>query len=107
MSKRLCCVYTRVQVTDRAAPYLVNYDTDERSVPGDTFELAASAAYEDVCSMSMGSKDCSSQSECVEEARAEGAKPKASSSSARRRRSHSVAVGLVWMMAALVQARVC
>lgn len=103
MSKRLCCVYTRVQVTDRAEPYLVNYDADERPVAGaDTFEDAASAAYDDVCDMGMGSEDCSSQRECVEDAREEGATARSSSSGARQRRSYSAAVGLVWMLVALV-----
>jgi hypothetical protein len=65
---QLCCTYTRVELVSSgggSSATLVTYDRDERSVSGGTFVAAAQDAVSQICSMSMGSRDCTSSEECM------------------------------------------
>mmetsp|Transcript_65389 Transcript_65389/g.76836 ORF Transcript_65389/g.76836 Transcript_65389/m.76836 type:complete len:508 (-) Transcript_65389:171-1694(-) len=65
----LCCVYTHVEVSSSIdSPILELYDGSERKITGSTFSEIASDAMEKICVMSMGSDDCSENSECVDSA---------------------------------------
>lgn len=68
LARRLCCVYTWVVTgpSSLATAEMTTYDGGRRAYPlATTLVAAAQAAYDDICSMSMGSQDCSSQQACV------------------------------------------
>jgi len=57
---KLCCIFTWVvRDTSAASPFLITYDGGKRSYENSaSFASAADCVYSDVCSMSMGSSDC-------------------------------------------------
>ena len=69
---KLCCVYTWAVACSQpgCTPYLVTYDGSRRSYAATSFEGAATAAFDDICGMSMGSRDCASQADCIAQAEA-------------------------------------
>ena len=69
---KLCCTFNWIESSsDVRVPYLVTYSGHERPYAGATsFELAAQAAHDDVCGMSMGANDCSNEASCVADAEA-------------------------------------
>ena len=69
----LCCVYTYVEfvpaTTDAAtAAQLKVYDGYIYNIEGESFVEIAETAMHDICGMSMGSDDCESQNECIQNA---------------------------------------
>lgn len=69
-AEALCCVYTYVEVISSSSKKVTFeiYDGSKRSITATTFEELATIAYEDICDMSMGSRDCRNQATCVENA---------------------------------------
>ena len=64
----LCCVYTYVKTSDDVdKPEFELYDGSSYKIKKDTALEVMYEAYEDICDMSMGSKDCSNQAECIED----------------------------------------
>ena len=63
----LCCVYTwTFSSPSITTPYLITYAGGQRTYNSvGSMEEAGQAAYDDVCSMSMGSNDCSTNAQCV------------------------------------------
>ena len=65
----LCCVYTYVKTSDDVdKPEFELYDGSSYKIKKDTALEVMYEAYEDICDMSMGSKDCSNQAECIADA---------------------------------------
>ena len=58
----LCCVYTWVmRDADATHPYMITYDGGRRTYSGvTTFSKATEVAYDAICAMYMGSRDCRS-----------------------------------------------
>jgi len=59
-TQKLCCVYTHVEVAQRATSQMTNFDGSTIVYDGASFEEVAAAAYDDICDMPMGSTDCAS-----------------------------------------------
>ena len=56
-TKRLCCVFTWVELAAVSASHMTNYDSSTIAYSG-TFQQIAAAAYRDICNMPMGESDC-------------------------------------------------
>jgi hypothetical protein len=70
-AEQLCCAYTRVSFAGSAtSPTLVTYDLNTVSLPAGSFASAAQSAMSSICGMSMGSQDCASGSDCMDDATA-------------------------------------
>lgn len=64
----LCCVYTHVEIRNDWDGWMQLYDGSWESMSGDTLPKMAEDAHDEICDMSMGSRDCSSQKVCVSQA---------------------------------------
>jgi len=66
----LCCVYTHVVVASDgvSSPMMVRYDGSAYIMRGLTSVEVMQNAYDDICSMNMGSEDCLNQAQCIEDA---------------------------------------
>ena len=66
----LCCLYTHVRVKENKNwdGWLELYDGSWESTNGDTLPEMAEDAYNQICNMSMGSKDCENRRSCIEDA---------------------------------------
>ena len=66
----LCCVYTHVEITNRNDwnGWMKLYDGSWESVEGDKLPQMAQDAYDQICDMYMGAKDCKNQESCIENA---------------------------------------
>merc|ERR1712232_703585 len=64
----LCCVYTHVEIRNDWDGWMQLYDGSWESMSGNTLPKMANDAYDEICDMYMGSRDCSSQNVCVSQA---------------------------------------
>ena len=62
----LCCVYTHVETFDRNTAVLELYDGSSYRIAGASFAEIAERAMDDICDMSMGSRDCRNQADCID-----------------------------------------
>merc|ERR1712070_572035 len=72
---KLCCIYTYIEVTMTfSTPYLVSYDGSVFDyVDASDFEATVTAAWDEICAMSMGSEECADEDimTCIADVEAE------------------------------------
>ena len=69
-SNVLCCLYTHVEVKNNKDwdGWLELFDGSWESTSGNTLPEMAQDAYDQICDMSMGSRDCTNQQSCIDNA---------------------------------------